>query len=388
VGSFSAVAYFFGRDVHKALGGAPVGLIHTSWGGTPAEAWTSMEVLEAEPALKPYVDRRKQFEGGIEAATKKWETETFPKWQAAQTQWEEEVGKSYRAALAKWNKDKTGPMPTPAKAAPRRPESPKEDPHYGAVLYNAMIHPLIPLSIKGAIWYQGESNASQPGLYRTLFPAMIKDWRTRWGAGDFPFLWVQLANFQRRENEPTQTEGGWPGLREAQNMTLALPNTGQAVIIDIGEGNDIHPKNKDTVGQRLALSALKVAYEKDVVFSGPTYENMSVEGGKVRVKFKSVGGGLVIGAAPAIRLGQEAKKPLDKVVGFAVAGEDKKFVWANAVIEGGDTVVVSSDAVAKPVAVRYAWANDPECNLYNKEGLPASPFRTDDWVAPAPPAKQ
>jgi sialate O-acetylesterase len=220
---------------------------------------------------------------------------------------------------------------------------------------------------------------------------MIKDWRQRWGQGDFPFFWVQLASFMEPMPEPTQKEDGWPGLREAQSMTLKLPNTGQAVIIDVGEAKDIHPKNKEAVGQRLALAAEKVAYGKDVVFSGPTYQTMTVEGNKARLKFDNVGTGLVIGTAPAIRLGQAPAPALDHLVGFSIAGEDHKFVWANAKIEG-DSVVVWSDQVASPKAVRYAWANFPEnANLYNKEGLPASPFRTDDWVSPAPqgaPAKK
>jgi sialate O-acetylesterase len=189
---------------------------------------------------------------------------------------------------------------------------------------------------------------------------------------------VQLANYQARENEPTQSEGGWPGLREAQNMTLKLPNTGEAVIIDIGMAGDIHPKDKMDVGKRLALAALHVTYHKDIVFSGPTYSGMSVEGNKARLKFDNIGGGLTIAAAPSIQMGVPQAEPASELKGFSIAGEDKKFVWASAKIDG-DSVIVWSDKVEKPVAVRYAWANNPECNLYNKDGLPASPFRTDTW---------
>jgi sialate O-acetylesterase len=232
-------------------------------------------------------------------------------------------------------------------------------------LYNAMIAPLIPFAIKGAIWYQGEANARLAHDYRELFPAMITDWRERWGRGDFPFLFVQLANYFPREEEPR--ESSWAELREAQLMTLSLPNTGMAVTIDIGEANDIHPKNKLDAGKRLALAARHAAYgEKDVVFSGPAYrkDSLQVDGRKARVRFDHVGGGLVARGG--------------KLKGFAIAGKDRKFVWATARIEG-DSVFVSSREVAEPVAVRYGWANNPDCNLYNEEGLPASPFRTDDW---------
>jgi sialate O-acetylesterase len=231
-----------------------------------------------------------------------------------------------------------------------------------AVLYNAMIAPLVPYAIKGAIWYQGESNAGRAYQYRTLFPAMIKDWRAQWKQ-DFPFLFVQLANFMKPSEEPA--ESAWAELREAQSMTLSLPKTGMAVIIDVGEANDIHPRNKLDVGNRLALAAQKVAYGDKAVFSGPTYASMKTEGNKIRLTFNNVGGGLVA-------RGGALKE-------FAIAGPDKKFVWADATIEG-NTIVISHSSVQNPVAVRYAWANNPQqANLYNKEGLPASPFRTDDW---------
>ncbi len=226
-----------------------------------------------------------------------------------------------------------------------------------------MIAPLIPYGIKGAIWYQGESNAGRAFQYRTLLPTMIRDWRTRWGEGDFPFFIVQLANFQDTKPEPGESD--WAELREAQLMTMrTVPKTGMAVIIDIGDAKDIHPKDKQDVGKRLALAALAIAYGKKIEYSGPLYKSMQKEGKAIRLTFDHVGGGLVARG--------------DKLQGFAIAGADKHFVWADATISG-NAVVVSSPQVPAPVAVRYAWANNPVCNLYNKAGLPASPFRTDDW---------
>jgi sialate O-acetylesterase len=326
VGQFSAVGYFFGRELHKALD-VPVGLIHTSWGGTPAEVWTSRRAFEANEVLKPISDA----------------------WPARQ--------QAYEGALAK-HKEAAEKARAEGKPAPKAPGKPWQP----SVLYNGMIAPLIPYGIRGAIWYQGESNASQAKLYQTLFPAMIRNWRDDWGQGEFPFGFVQLANFQKRHEQPT--ESAWAELREAQLKTLALKNTGQAVIIDIGDAADIHPKNKQDVGKRLALWAQAQVYGKDVVYSGPVFKAMKVEGAAARLSFDHVGGGLV------------AKG--EKLVGFAVAGEDRKFVWADAKIEGAE-IVVSSPEVAKPVAVRYAWADNPACNLYNQEGIPATPFRTDDW---------
>jgi len=230
-------------------------------------------------------------------------------------------------------------------------------------LWNGMVNPLVPYAIKGVIWYQGESNADRAYQYRSLFPGMIKDWRNAWGRGDFPFYFVQLANYMARNVDPA--ESSWAELREAQAMTLRLKNTGMAVAIDVGEANDIHPLNKEAVGERLAKWALAKDYDKDVAPSGPLYKSMTAEGSRIRIKFEYADTGL------ASLSGQ----PL---IGFAIAGEDRKFTWAQAKIEG-DTVVVWSPQVAKPVAVRYAWADNPACNLINKYGLPASPFRTDAW---------
>jgi len=234
------------------------------------------------------------------------------------------------------------------------------------ILFNNMIAPLLPYGIAGATWYQGESNADRPYQYRTLFQTMIRDWRQRWGQGDFPFLFVQLANFMPRLPEPRQSN--WAELREAQTMALSLPCTGMATIIDIGDAVDIHPRNKKDVGERLCLWALANHYGfAGLVHSGPMYKSCVVEGSSVRVRFDHVGGGLVARGGGAV------------VKGFAVAGADRKFVWADAKIDG-DTVVVSSPSVPAPVAVRYAWADNPDGNLYNTSGLPASPFRTDEWT--------
>jgi sialate O-acetylesterase len=388
----SAVGYFFVRDLHQKLG-VPMGLIHTSWGGTPAEAWTSLEGLAANPELKGFADRFVKTRDSLAAEKERYEKELMPRWQEADKQWKETTGAQYAQAMKRWQAEvKTAqaagqappPQPRPASQEPRRPSAPDQNPNLPTVLYNGMIAPIVPFAIQGAIWYQGESNAGNPWQYRTLFPAMITDWRKSWSAinadqKEFPFLFVQLANFMARQPEPVQDDGGWPGLREAQHMTLSLPNTGEAVIIDVGQADDIHPRDKMDVGRRLALGALKVAYHQEgVVYSGPTYKSMTAEGSRIRVRMDNVGGGLTIAAAPSTQPGVPQAQAASQIKGFTIAGEDKKFVWANAKVEG-DSIVVWSDQVSAPVAVRYAWANNPECNLYNKDGLPASPFRTDTW---------
>ena len=250
-----------------------------------------------------------------------------------------------------------GKLPAP----PSPPDA--NNPNVVTVLYNGMIAPLAPFAIKGAIWYQGESNADRAQQYRRLLPAMITDWRRQFGVGDFPFYIVQLAAFQPIQAQPR--ENPWAELREAQALTAKnLRHCGLAIAIDIGDANDIHPKNKAEVGRRLALCALAKDYRKPIEYSGPWYKSMKVRGNSIKLTFEGVGGGLVA------RDGN--------LKGFAVAGEDHRFVWANAVIEGS-SVVVSSPAVSKPVAARYAWDINPACNLFNQAGLPAVPFRTDDW---------
>jgi sialate O-acetylesterase len=336
---FSAVAYFFGRDLHRNLGVA-VGLIHTSWGGTPVEAWTSA------PAL---------------ASTGDLFRERADDWARAIAGYAEAKAK-HDAEVAAWQAD-ADKARADGQPQPRRPAPPwgPEHPHRPSGLYNAMVHPLVPFAIQGVIWYQGESNAGRAEQYRTLFPLMIADWRKAWGQGDFPFYWVQLANFQKTKDQP---EGStWAELREAQSMALSQPNTGQAVIIDIGEAEDIHPRNKQDVGSRLARVALAKTYQRPgVVYSGPAYRSHTVEGGKVRISFDHTAPGLV--------------SPGGELKGFAVAGADTHFVWAKAEISGSE-VLVGNDDVPQPLHVRYAWADNPVCNLYNGAGLPASPFRTD-----------
>lgn len=335
--NFSAVAFYFGREIHEKEK-VPVGLISNAWGGKPVESFISDEAMKANPAFKPLLDKKAEAAAGFEQAKAE-----------------------YPEKLAAWE-EKNKQAPGKAGAKPAEPKG-AEDPSLASNIYNGMVHPIIPVAIKGAIWYQGESNAGRAEQYRTLFPAMIKDWRKQWGQGDFPFIWVQLANFKQRKAEPADSD--WAELREAQSMALKLPNTAQAVIIDIGEANDIHPRNKLDVGKRLALAAERIAYGKnDVVHSGPVFDSMTIEGNQARLKFQFADG-------------MHAKTG-DKVTGFAVAGEDRKFVWADAKI-AGDTVIVSAPGVEKPVAVRYAWADNPDCNLYNAAGLPASPFRTDDF---------
>lgn len=339
---FTAVGYFFGRHLHKALK-VPVGLIGTSWGGTPAEAWTSVPAMQIEPDLQPLFDRWANNIAAYPANLERYNKEVLPKWRA-------DVEK------AKAEGKQTPRQPTP-------PAGPGSQ-HRPGNLYNAMIAPIVPFGIQGAIWYQGESNAGRAYQYRRLMPMLISDWRNNWQEGDFTFLMVQLANYMARKDNPG--DSAWAELREAQSMTTKLlPKVGQAVIIDIGDAGNIHPTNKQDVGKRLGLQAQKIAYGQDLAYSGPVYKSMSVEGNKIRLKFDCVFGGL------ASQDGQPLK-------GFSIAGEDRKFVWANARIDG-DTVVVSSDQVTAPVAVRYAWADNPECNLSNSTGIPASPFRTDEW---------
>lgn len=330
---FSAVAYYFGRMLEKERG-VPIGLIQSDWGGSPAEVWMSQSTLEANADYKANI---------------------LEKYPAAR--------EAYEAALAKFKASKS------KGAAPRAPWKPTE-------LYNGMIHPILGFGIRGAIWYQGESNAGRAWQYRTLFPDMIKNWRKDWGQGDFPFLFVQLAPWDRNKKRSLEeitkepVESDWAELREAQTMTLKLSKTGMAVITDVGEKDDIHPTKKLPVGERLALAARALVYNEKIVHSGPMYKSLKVKGNTAIVAFDHIGGGL------------EAKG--GKLTGFAICGEDKKWVWADAETDG-KVVTLSSPSVAKPVAVRYGWADFPVVNLYNKEGLPASPFRTDEFPVTTQP---
>jgi sialate O-acetylesterase len=336
VTGFSAAAYYFGRELHKDLN-IPIGLIQSCWGGTVAEAWTRREILIADPELRPIIDR----------------------FDAAYTQYIDAM-KDYSSALVDWliHVRQAVSQGAAIPAEPEKPGSP-EGKNSPSRLYNGMIVPLIPYGMRGVIWYQGESNVPRAYQYRTLFPAMIRNWRLDWGQGDFPFYYVQLAPYNY-DQEFAAAE-----LREAQLMTLTVPNTGMIVTTDIGKVQDIHPRNKQEVGRRLALWALAKTYGREgLVYSGPIYKSMRIEGSKIRLFFDHIGGGLTAKGGPLTH--------------FAIAGEDRQFVEAGAVIDG-DTVVVSGEKVAEPVAVRFAWSNTAEPNLFNKEGLPASPFRTDNW---------
>lgn len=484
IGDFSAVGYFFGRELYQHLD-VPIGLISSNYGGTMVEAWTSDEGLRTVPQFAGLLDDLQAHPEKIQALENTYNQQLdawmaklneadagFDKWNAESVDtaewetmslpgnWEEkghpdldgvawyrkdvelpqgwsgrqlrvklgnvndriqlyfngqevlhwahnaqmQSGMEIPAGLAKAGKNtivarifdtggpgglygaasnyfvepagrseeaipldgdwkfhvgvqvqKFDPLPSVQQWHP-------ESPNGASRLYNGMIAPLVRLPIKGAIWYQGESNASRAAQYGQAFPAMINDWRKQWGQPGLPFLFVQLANYKERQPEPV--DDAWAELRDAQLQTLQLPKTGMAVIIDIGEADNIHPKNKQDVGKRLALAARHVAYGEDLVYSGPAFESWQAEGNKARVRFTQVGGGLVAQGGA--------------LKGFAVAGEDRKFHWADANIEG-DSVLVASPEVSQPLAVRYGWGTNPEVNLYNAEGLPASPFRTDDW---------
>jgi sialate O-acetylesterase len=339
VGDFSAVAYFFGRDLHRELN-TPVGLITSAFGASTAQAWTSRSALAEEPSLaemlSTYDQARQRFESG--ESQKQYE-QRLKEWEAASTQ-----------AVAE-NK--------PAPRKPGAPRHPNTDQHNPAVLYNGMIAPLAPYALRGAIWYQGESNGYNNELYLTLMKTLIADWRSAWGS-ELPFLFVQLANYKPPATQPVD-RSQIASVREAQRLTLAVPKTAMAVTVDIGEANDIHPRNKLDVGRRLALAARATVYGQDVVHSGPLFASAVREGSSVRVRF----------APGTDQLTTRDNQPL---VGFSLRDAEGGWHWADAAIENG-SVRVSSPHVTNPVEVRYAFADNPPANLYNAAGLPASPFR-------------
>lgn len=483
VAGFSAVAYFFGKELQENLQ-VPIGLVHSSWGGTTIEPWMSASAIRTVDGFASVVDQLPDFDveknlaegnrafdqwkAGIPKADQGlvnaapiwadpahdltgWQTMRLPQnWDfagfarvdgavwfrreftlpgnvakqgatihlgpidEADQAWVngQKIGQTtsgnipnrsypappnalkegtnvlvvrvedyggrgglyghpeqmmvesgtFRSSLAGDWRCKIG---TPDYPAPPRRFNPNSKP---TLLYNAMIHPLLSYQIKGVLWYQGESNASRAAQYRTLFPLMIQDWRNGWKKvdgqpGDFPFLFVQIAAYESVDSIPTRSPRA--ELREAQALALTLPKTGMAVTIDIGDTQDIHPRNKQDVGHRLALAARKIAYGENIVHSGPLYQSMAIDKDKIRITFRETGGGLVV-KGPTLHE-------------FAISGPNRSFVRANAKLEG-NTVVVWHPSVPNPVAVRYGWANNPiQVNLYNKEGLPASPFRTDDW---------
>jgi sialate O-acetylesterase len=333
VADSSAVAYFFARNIQQKLG-VPIGLIETFWGGTAAESWTSLHGLSADASLMPVFSAR--------AKTLAEESTTRLR--------QEKEEREYQLAVAQAKAD--------GKPIPWRQWHPDFAAWAPAALYNGMIAPLTPFAIRGVIWYQGEANSGQDRapLYVRLFQTMIRDWRNAWGEGDFPFLFVQIANWN------TAPEGLWPDVRNAQRQALALRNTGMAVTIDIGDPEDIHPKNKQDVGLRLALAARAITYGEKIEWSGPLYRQITQEEHALRVWFDHATGLAAKGADGA---------PL---AGFEIAGADGKYSAADAKIEGV-SVIVSSPTVPVPLSVRYGWAANPTCNLVNKEGLPASPFQ-------------
>ena len=325
VGAFSAAGYFFGRELHRELD-VPIGLIHAAVGDSSIRTWMSPRALESDPALARHVATMQRLRASFD--------ETM-------------------ATVA----DRPGSIPGPMRGD-------------GGFLCNGMIAPLAGYGIKGKIWYQGEKDSGRYREYPRTFHAMLVDLRRTWGQGDFPFLFVQIATYKgwgdvQAAPDPLPNEGTWGFMREAQTKCLAEPNTAMAVSLDRADFENAHPRNKQAVGHRLALAALARVYGRDIVYSGPMYESMKVEGGAIRLRFTHVGGGLVVEGAKGKN-------------GFAIAGADRKFAWADVRIDG-ETLLVSSEDVPAPVAVRYAWANFPYFGLSNKEGLPAPTFRTDEW---------
>jgi sialate O-acetylesterase len=343
VGGFSAVGYFFGRRLHQILD-VPIGLIDNSWGGSACEAWIRRDLLAADPKYAPLLARWQEMENDLPRAQSEYEARR----------------KEWKLAAEKAKAE--------GKRPPRAPSNPADQMRGNSRpgnIYSGVLKPTIGYGIRGVIWYQGESNAGRAYQYRDMFPLMIKSWRDEWGQGDFPFYWVQLADWLPESREPK--ESAWAELREAQTMTMSrLPKTGEAVIIDLGDAEDIHPKNKQDVANRLARWALARDYNVKIACQSPTFKAMEQHGNKAVLRFEHVGDGLKAADVSELR-------------GFAVAGSDHKFVRAKAKLTGPAVIEVWSDAVAEPVAVRYAWADNPVCNLYSSEGLPLTPFRTDQW---------
>lgn len=334
---FSAVGYFFGRQLHQTLD-IPIGLIDNAWGGSAAEAWVPRDILAANEATKGLIDQ----------------------WDARLENYD------YDAEVAKWEERRQKWVDGGRKGSPpRRPRDQATGNQRPANIYHGVLEPTIGYTIRGAIWYQGESNASRAFQYRELFPLMIQTWREKFGQGDFPFYWVNLADFRAEVAEPSESD--WAELREAQTLTQdRLPATGEAVIIDVGEGRDIHPRNKQTVAKRLARLALKDLYGYELTARSPRFNQMTIEGNQATLRFEHTGQGLYT---------FDVAEP----IGFSIAGEDRVFVNAKAKLIDKTTIQVWSPDVQVPVAVRYAWADNPEVNVESREGLPLTPFRTDDW---------
>ena len=359
VGAFSATAWFFGRKLHKELD-VPIGLINSSWGGTDVAAWTS---LSAQKAVRSIVPKLDQWDAQMAKYSESAATQTYEK---ALKRWQE------RAKVAK-EKGKKAPR------KPRKQGNPANNQNRPANLFNGMIHPLIPYAIRGAIWYQGERNSKSVAdgiLYGTQLKTMITDWRQRWGQGDFPFITVQLPNYKAIQTQPSETSG-WVMVRNAELLSLRLKNTGLAITTDVGQANDIHPKNKQAVGMRLALWALGTTYEQDIVYSGPLFSSWQLKEPSVTATGKEKPGRLDIYFD---HIGDHLKtSDGEDIKGFAIAGEDRVWHFAKAKLVDGSRVQLTHKKVPAPIAVRYNWANNPIGNLVNSAGLPAAPFRSDTW---------
>jgi len=350
VGSFSATAWFFGRKLHKELN-VPIGLINSSWGGTDIAAWTSRSAQQKVPAIASKMDLYDKQAASYSAA---------------------QAEEKFQAQLKAWEQRKADGKKVGRK--PRKQADPRLNQNRPSNLFNGMINPLVPYAIRGAIWYQGERNSktiADGTLYADQLKTMIADWRYRWEQGDFTFITVQLPNFHAKQTKPVENTG-WVMVRESELKSLHLKNTGIAITTDVGMPNDIHPKNKQAVGQRLALWALGTTYKKDIVYSGPIYTFHQYRGpsdtklGRMQVYFRHIGDELKTSDGKPLR-------------GFALAGEDGIWHDAKAAIASGTTLNVTSKKVPDPVALRYNWADNPIGNLVNSAGLPAAPFRTDTW---------
>lgn len=357
--NYTAVGYYFARKLHRELG-VPIGLINTSWGGTRIEPWTPLrgfKQIKNAGFTRSIIRRIEEADPTTDVGKKRFE--------AVLNQYRDWIAQSEKRIA---NGEYPGQPPTMPNLG-RNHQMP-------ARLYRGMVHPLVPFAMRGAIWYQGESNGREGVTYRQKMEGLIGGWRHAWGQGDFPFYFVQLANYTQDKKTPAGGDG-YAKVRDAQRQSLRIPNTGMAVIIDIGETRNIHPKNKQDVGKRLARWALARDYKKTIACSGPLYKNHKIEGKSIRIQFDHLGGGLMAGK----KAGQAQTVPTPKVrlARFAIAGEDRKWHWADARVDG-ESVIVSSKAVPKPLAVRYAFSANPlGANLYNQAGLPASPFRTDRW---------
>jgi sialate O-acetylesterase len=339
--SFTAVGFLYGRYIHEILG-VPVGLIDNAWGGSAAEAWIRRTTIENDPRFKALMDSTVKREADLQSEKGKADLA------AAQAKWKENVAK------AKAEKKPAPPAPPQYLTGNARPGN----------IFAGVVHPTLGYGLKGVIWYQGESNAGRAYEHATLFPFLIEQWRKEWGQGDFSFYWVQLADFKAEKALPGESD--WAELRETQTKTMRLPNTGQAVIIDLGEGKDIHPRNKHDVAARLVRWALVKDYGLKLPYRSPEFQSVDFAGNKATVTIDCFGSTLRAFDVAEAR-------------GFAICGEDRKWVWATGRVIAPNKVEVTSDQVAAPVAVRYAWADNPVCNLFSNDGLPVTPFRTDDF---------